>query len=175
MLSKTTQISTTQLVILFVVGVIVGGCILFGITYVVQNGIPNFMSSSGNAHNMAPVSVSYRNLYRYVNSRVTVDGYAIIANDTNNVCGSIGWSTCKVWFSDDPINSGLGIHELKLETGNKPNAITQHGDLYDHNGSQLSLVKTEQFSWYHIRITGVVEQCQNTKCNIIADTVYGIR
>ena len=175
MAGKPTQFSTTQLVILFTVGVIVGGCLLFGITYVVQNGMPNFLTGTSGASNLTPISVSYGDVYRYVNSRVMVDGYAIIANETNNVCGSVGWSTCKVWFSNDPVNSGLGIHEIKLGTGNKPDAITQNGDLYDHNGSHLDLVKTDQFSWYHVRIIGVVEQCQNVKCTILVDTIYASR
>ena len=172
---RTNQISTTQLIILFIVGVMVGGIILFAGNYVIQNGVPHFLNQNQDTRNMAVTAIDYQLMNRYVNNRISVDGDAIIANDTNNVCGSNGWSTCKLWFTDDPINHGLGLHEIKINTGQNPDSITQPGILFDHYGSRLNLIKTDQFSWYHVKIIGIVESCQVNKCLVDVDTIYGLQ
>jgi hypothetical protein len=171
---KTIQVSTTQLFVLFVVAVGLGGLILFSITYISQNGIPRFGPLSRDPKTMAINAIEYKDVYHYVNSRVAIQGYVIITNDTNNICGASGWSTCKTWFSYDPYNQGLGPLTVKIPIGTNGDSITEAGTLFDHTGARLKLIQTDQFSWYHAQVVGLVEQCKAAECIIDVDTIYAL-
>jgi hypothetical protein len=167
---QSVQISVSRLALIFVVGCGAGALLLFAIIYFVQNGFPK-IGVNQNIKNMAVIPVSYGETYRLVDMRVQVKGYAIITNDTNNICGTLGWSTCKVWFDDDPMSAGLGLHELKINLGKGPDSITSGGDLYDHSGTRLKITRTSQFGWYHIVVIGYVEGCKEKSCTIVVDTI----
>jgi hypothetical protein len=170
---QTVQIPISRLVLMFIVGVGAGALLLFVTIYLIQNGLPK-PGFNQNARNMPVIPVSYAETYRMVNYRVQVKGYVIITNDTKNICGVLGWSTCKVWFDDDPMSSGLGLHEVKINVGKGPDSVTPEGDLYDHAGNHLKMSRTEQFGWYHVSVTGIVEKCANKSCTIDVDTISGL-
>jgi hypothetical protein len=171
---KTIRISASQLIVLFVTAVVLGGLLLFFATYVLQNGFPHFGPLTRNSKTMSINSIEYKDVPNYVDSRVAVQGFVIITNDTQNICGASGWATCKTWFSYDPFTQGLGPHTVKISIGTGPDSITESGNLFDHNGTHLNLIKTDQFSWYHVAVTGLVEQCKKTECIIDVDTVYAL-
>ena len=171
MQAKTIQISTTQLIILFVTAVALGGLVLFFIVYIAQNGIPKFGNLTRNPRTMPINTIDYQNVNQYVDSRVAIQGYVIITNDAKNICGATGWSTCKTWFSYDPLQ-GLGPLTVKIPIGTGPDSITEAGALYGHAGTRMKLIQTDQYSWYHAQVVGLVEQCKGTECIIDVDTVY---
>jgi len=171
---KTIRITTTQLLFLVIGAVVVGGLLLFFVNYFIQNGFPRIGPLTRDSRSMPINSIAYMDVYHYIDNRVAVQGYVIITNDTKNICGAAGWATCKTWFSYDPINQGLGPLTVKIPIGTNPDSITEAGDLFDHNGAHLNLVQTDQFSWYHVTVTGLVEQCKSTECIIDVDTVYAL-
>jgi len=168
------QISPKRLVVLVVVAIILGGLLVFGISSVARNGFPKFGIGVFNPKSMAINTIEYRSVYQYVGKRVAIQGYVIVINDTKNICGASGWDTCKAWFSYDPFNEGLGPLTVKVHIGTGPDSITEKGDLYDHNGSHLDLVRTDAFSWYRVMVTGLVEQCQGAECIIDVDMIDGL-
>jgi len=173
MQGSTIRITTTQLIGLFIAALVLGGLLLFGITYVAQNGFPRIGPLARNQRSMPINTIDYQNVSQYVDSRVAVQGYVIVTNDTKNICGAAGWSTCKTWFSFDPM-VGLGPLTVKIPIGKGPDSITEAGALYDQNGALLNLVTTDQFSWYHVTVTGLVEQCKGTECIIDVDTITAL-
>ena len=173
MQKKSFQVSANQLVGLFLAAVILGGIILFSIIYMVQNGIPKFGVLALNSRTMPINTINYQDAVHYVNSRVSIQGYVIVTNDTKNICGSSGWDTCKTWFSYDPLQ-GLGPLTVKITVGKGPDSITEAGVMYDHTGARLKLIQTDQYSWYHAQVVGLVEQCKGAECIIDVDTVYAL-
>ncbi|MCE1251978.1 MAG: hypothetical protein LWX83_00345 [Anaerolineae bacterium] len=167
------QITTSRLIMLFVIGVIAGALLLFSINYLAQNGLPS-LGRIQDVRSMPIISVSYTDVYRYLNSRVQTKGYVIITNDTDNICGMLGWSTCNVWLDNDPLADGLGLHEVKIHVGDGADSITPQGDLYDHYGNHLKMTRTDQFGWYHVSVTGLVEKCSGRSCTITVDQVTAI-
>jgi hypothetical protein len=147
--------------------------VLFFIIYVVQNGLPKFGNLTRDPKTMPINTIEYQNVYHYVDNRVAIQGYVIVTNDTNNICGTSGWSTCKTWFSYDPMQ-GLGPLTIKIPIGTGRDSITEAGALYDHTGARMKLIQTDQYSWYHAQVTGLVEQCKGTECIIDVDTVYAL-
>jgi hypothetical protein len=162
------------LIALFITAVAMGSLLLFFVTYVVQNGFPRIGTFARNQKTMPINPIEYKNVYKYVDNRVAIQGYVIITNDTKNICGAVGWSTCKTWFSYDPFTEGLGPLTVKIPIGKGPDSITEAGDLFDHNGAHLNLIRTDQFSWYHVMVTGLVEQCKGAECIINVDTINGL-
>jgi hypothetical protein len=167
------QISTVRLTLMFIIGVGAGALLLFIISYIAQNGLPKF-GFIRDARSMPVVPVSYNEVYRLIDTRVQVKGYVIVSNDTKNVCGTAGWSTCKAWFDNDPMTNGLGLHEVKINVGSDKDSIMPEGDLYDHSGAHLKLTRTDQFGWYHVALTGIVEKCTGRSCTIAVDTIVGL-
>jgi hypothetical protein len=160
--------------VMIVGALVLGGLMVFGVSSFARNGFPKFGIILSNPKSMAINTIEYRNVYQYVGSRVAIQGYVIVINDASNICGTSGWNTCKAWFSYDPFNEGLGPLTVKINIGSGPDSITQKGDLYDHNGSHLPLVRTDAFSWYRVMVTGIVDQCQGAECIIDVDTVNGL-
>ena len=167
------QITPSRLIMLFVIGVAAGALLLFAISYLTQNGLPS-LGFTRDTRSMPVISVSYNDVYRLLDNRVQTKGYIIITNDSDNICGALGWSTCKVWLDDDPMSDGLGLHEVKIKVGTGPDSITSQGNLYDHYGSRLKITRTDQFGWYHVMITGLVEKCSGKSCTINVDQVMAL-
>ena len=174
MANRKIQMPATQLFFLFLVAIVFGGLLLFLIVYIAQNGLPSLGVLTRNSNSMAINSIQYQDVPHYLNKRISTQGFVIITNDTNNICGASGWATCKTWFSYDPFNVGLGPLTTKIPIGTGPDSITEKGDLYDHNGNHLNLVKTDQFGMYHVTITGIVDQCTGNECIINVDGVYSL-
>ena len=171
----TLRISPGRLAIILAVALVLGGFLVFAGISIARNGIPKLGVFGVNPKTLPINTIEYQQVYQYVGKRVDIQGYVIIVNDTKNICGAKGWDTCKAWFSYDPFNEGLGPLTVKVPIGTGPNSITEKGDLFDNSGSHLPLVRTEQFSWYRVRVIGFVNQCQGAECIIDVDTIYGLQ
>lgn len=170
---QSNQLTTTRLIIMFVAGIGAGILLLLGVNYLIQNGFPK-LGDITETRSSALSAVSYADVYRMQGRRVQVKGYVVLQREADNVCGALGWSNCKVWFSDDPFTSGLGIHEVKIDVGTGSNSITTQGDLYDRSGNHLHIIKSDQFRWYHVTITGYVESCKGRGCVISVDGISSL-
>jgi hypothetical protein len=168
------RITPTGLVMMIIGALVLGGLLVWGISSIARNGFPKFGIPNLNSRNMAINTIEYQSVYQYIGKRVAIQGYVIIINDTKNICGASGWDSCKAWFSYDPFNEGLGPLTVKIPIGGGPDSITEKGDLYDHNGSHLPLVRSDAFSWYHVTVTGLVDQCRGAECLIVVDTIQGL-
>jgi len=173
--NKTLKISPGQLTMILFAAVIFGGFLVFATISIVRNGLPKMGSFGVNPKSLPVNTIEYRDVYQYVGKRVAIQGYLIIINDTKNICGATGWDTCKAWFSYDPFNEGLGPLTVKVPIGNRLDSITEKGDLFDHNGSHLPLIRSDAFSWYRVQVIGLVNQCQGAECMIDVDTIYGLQ
>jgi hypothetical protein len=152
------------------VGILV--LLIIGIIYFILTRPGTGIISSAN-----PVfagAVSYEKVNKYNGNIVSVSGYILIPN-TNKTCLSLGWTTCRLWFDNDPYQAGFGLHEVLLPLGTGPNSITTDGKLTNNSGQLVDLMESEQFDWYHVTITGRVSSCKEDHCLILGDRVQGLK
>jgi len=160
--SSTTKTISTIVFILLIIGVVA-----FIVVYSQNNKVAPVVPVYAGV-------VPYEKVSDYNGMLITLSGNIIVPK-TGKTCLSLGWSTCRLLFDNDPYTAGFGLHEVLLPLGSGPNSVTPDGKVYNYSGQLLPLEKTNQFDWYHVSINGRVSSCNEDNCLIIGDRVQGLK